>query len=167
MADENAAGSPKVSTAQESYELFKDFLSKWSGLAMQPVEKGDDEIPNLSLELGLMFFEPRTGILVVRSTEAFETLLEKSASTGKPRETRMGFFVEIVVLFWNRFVSKFWGLDSRKLPQAIFKKSIPLDWPNRKPDAVVTVFVEKELLEIRLWTPLLEGEMENWKKSRK
>jgi len=79
----------------------------------------------------------------------------------------MGFFVEIVVLFWNRFVSKFWGMDSRNLTQALFKKSFPLDWPNRKPDVAVTVFIEKELLEIRLWTPLRDGEMENWKKSRK
>jgi hypothetical protein len=167
MTDENGTDNLKVPTSQELYEFFKEFLSKWSGLLAQPINISDDDIHFLPLEMGLMFFEPRIGILVIRSSDHFESILEKSATAGKARETKLGFFTEVVVLFWNRFVTKFWGMDSRKLTQALFKKSIPLDWPNRKPNAAVAVFIEKELLEIRLWTPLLEGEMENWKKSRK
>lgn len=166
MAGEVSTDNPKVPTAQELYELFREFLSKWTGLPMQRVDADDDEIPLLPLELGLMFFEPRNGILVIRASQPFQTLLEKSASAGKPRESRMGFFAEVVVLFWSHFVSTLWGMDSRKLKQALFKKSIPLDWPARKPEAAATVFIENELLEIRLWTLLSEGEMENWKKSR-
>jgi hypothetical protein len=82
---------------------------------MQQVDADNDGIPQLPLELGLMFLEPRTGILVLRASEPFETLLKNSGSAGKARETRMGFFMEIVVLFWNRIVSGFWGMDSRKL----------------------------------------------------
>jgi hypothetical protein len=167
MTDQKDADVLKVPTDQELYDFFKEFLSKWSGLPMKRIDGGEDEVPSLPLELGLMFFEPRTGILVVRASDNLETLLEKSSSHGKARETRLGFFTEVVVLFWNAFVSRFWGMDSRKLKQALFKKSIPLDWPNRKPNATITATIDKELLEIRLWTPLSEGEMENWKRSRK
>ena len=163
MADEN----PKIPTALELFEFFREFLSKWSGLAAHKVDADDDEIPALDLELGLMFTEPLTGILVVRASEKLEKLLEESSSSGKARETKLGFFTEIVILFWNRFVAKFWGMDSWKLAQALFKKSIPLDWPNRKPDRAITVFIKEELLEIRLWTSLSPAEMDNWKKSRK
>jgi hypothetical protein len=167
MTDNIVTENPKVPTSQDLHEIFKEFLLKWTGVAVQQIEISKDEIPNLPLELGLMFFEPRVGILVIRASDTFESLLEKSASGGKTRETKLGFFTEIVVLFWNRLVSKFWGMESRKLKQAMFKKSIPLDWPNRNPDAAIAVFAEKELVEIRFWSPISEGEMENWKKSRK
>src|SRR5258708_9965099 len=167
MTVENGTEPPKVPTNPELREFFMEFLSKWSGLSAQRVDINYEEIPNLPLELGLMFFEPRIGILVLRASDNFEALLEKSSSGTKARETKLGFFTEVVVLFWNRLVSKFWGLESRKLKQALFKKSIPLDWPNRKPDAALDFFVEKELVEIRLWSPLSEGGMENLKKSRK
>lgn len=167
MADGNATDNLKIPTGQELFEFFREFLSKWSGLAAHKVEVDDDGVPPLDLELGLMFNEPLTGILVIRASEKLEKLLEESSSSVKARETKLGFFTEVVILFWNRFVAKFWALDSRKLAQALFKKSIPLDWPTRRPDRAITVFIKEELLEIRLWTSLSQAEMENWKKSRK
>lgn len=166
MADENILNPSDIPETQDVFDFFREFLLKWSGLLAERVEAGDDDIPSLPLELGLMFTDPCVGILVIRASDGLETLLALSP-TGKARESKLGFFTEVVILFWNRFVSKFWGMDSRKLAQALFKKSHPLDWPRRKPDVAITVFIGQELLEIRLWSPISDWEMDTWKTARK
>ncbi len=166
--ESSAASGPelspvKIPNTQELYDFFQPLLKSWTGLSAQNAIGVDDEVQPLSLERGLMFTQPSTGILVIRTAAEFEALLQKAATGGKPPSIPRDVFVELFILFWHRFVSKFWGLDSRKLPPASFKKSIPRDWPNRRPDASLVVFVENYPLAVRLWAPVTEAEMNHWR----
>lgn len=154
----------KVPISQAMFELFGNLMLSWSGLNVRRINPGEYLIPSMSMEIGLMFAEPEAGILVFRSSKNLERLLEKASSTIKPRESRLGYFKEVIVLFWSDFVSKYLGLDSRKIKKPLFKYSTPENWPKRTPNAQLAVLVENELLEIRIWSSLLPGDIENWTK---
>jgi hypothetical protein len=151
----------KIPTGQELYDFFNQFMLMWLRLPSQRVDRVESDIPLLPNERGLMFMKPTAGILVIRTSEDFAKGLVKLAGA---KETPGDLFVEMIVLFWHRFVSKFWGLDSRRLPPAVFKKSLPKHWPERKPDSALTVFVLQQAIELRLWVAITEVEMERWKK---
>jgi hypothetical protein len=156
--------SPKIPSTSELYVFFNDFILKWLKLPAQRVDGIEDDIQTLPNEHGLMFLHPISGILVIRTSEEFGQGLAKLAKT---REIPHDLFVEMIVLFWHRFVSNFWGMDSRTLPPAIFKKSVPMHWPDRKPDADLVVFVIQQPVEIRLWVHLTEADRDRWKKPSK
>ncbi len=159
-----ASASPKIPTSSELYVFFNQFIMKWLNLPAQRVEGIEDDIQTLPNEHGLMFMHPISGILVIRTSEEFGQGLAKLAKT---REVPHDLFVEMIVLFWHRFVSNFWKLDSRTLPPSIFKKSLPKHWPDRKPDAQLVVFVIQQPVEIRLWVQLTVADIERWKRPAK
>lgn len=155
----------KLPTTPELFGFFNQFLIGWLNLSAQMAVGLGDEVPNLPLEKGLLFSKPINGILVIRTVSEFEDYLKKNAKVDEAHPRDM--FVELFVLFWHKFVSKFWSLDSRKLPPSLFKKSIPLDWPNRKTEASLQVFVGNYPLGIRLWVNLTEEEINHWRGSKK
>jgi hypothetical protein len=163
----NVGSEVKIPTNRELYEFFNQFLLMWIRKPSKLVDWVEGGISDLPLERGLMFFQPLSGFLVIRTSQGFEAQLEKLTTDGKSEEAHMELFVEMVILFWHRFVSKFWGLDSRTLPPVLFKKSVPLDWPDREPDTACVVFVDKEPVEIRIWAPISENETARWRKPRK
>ena len=167
MLDSKISVNKTVSTNQEILEIIKSLLWSWSGLSIQRILPGEYLIQSMTREIGLMFFEPESGILVIRGSLNIEKLMEKAASVIKPRESKLGFLKEIVVLFWSDFVKKNWNLDSRKIRKPLFKNSVPENWPKRKPNGHLTMLVESEILEIRIWTPLSQVEVENWTKAPK
>jgi len=150
----------KLPNSLELYDFFNTFIQKWLKLAASRVEHADDDIQTLPNEHGLLFQEPLTGILVIRTSEDFGKGLARLAQT---KEIDHDLFVEMIVLFWHRFVSTYWGKDSRLLPPALFKKSVPKHWPDRKPDSHLLVFVIQQPVEVRIWTHLTEAEIERWK----
>lgn len=159
--DEKPSFSGKIPTSPELYDFFNSFLLNWLKLPSQKVEVDDDDIQSLPNEQGLLFTHPMTGILVIRTSEDFGKGLAKLA---KIKDIPHDLYMEMIVLFWYRFVSHFWGMDSRKLPAALLKRSLPKLWPDRKPDSHLTVFVIQQPIEIRLWVHLTETDMERWKK---
>lgn len=154
----------KLPSSTEFHDFFTEFLYAWLKLSSQNIVGIGDEIPNLPMERGLQFSKPFNGILVIRTMPEFEGYLQKAAHIDPSAHREM--FVELFVLFWHKFVSKFWGLDSRKLPPSLFKKSIPLDWPNRKPDALIQVFVGNYPVGVRFWANLTEEEMSHWREPK-
>ncbi len=159
--DEVPSSLPKIPTSSELYDFFNPFLLNWLKLPSQKVDIPDDDIQTLPNEHSLLFTQPMTGILVLRTSDEFGKGLAKLA---KIKDIPHDLFMEMIVLFWHRFVSRFWSLDSRTLPAASFKKSIPKNWPDRKPDSLLMVFVIQQPVEIRLWFNLSETETERWKK---
>ena len=155
--------SPKIPTNQELYDFLNQFLKGWTGLSAQKIVGAGDDVPNLPLEKGLMFSKPFNGLLVIRTVSEFEGQLQKAADDDKSQAGQRDVFVEFFILFWHKFVSKFWGLDSRKLPPAVFRKSIPLDWPQRKMDVFLQVFVANYPLGIRFWANLTDEEINRWR----
>ncbi len=156
--------SPKTPTSSELYDFFNPFLLKWLKLPSQKVEIVDDDIQTLPNEHSLLFTQPVTGILVIRTSEEFGIGLAKLA---KIKDIPHDLFMEMIVLFWHRFVSHFWAMDSRTFPAGMLKKSLPKHWPDRKPDSHLVVFVIQQPIEIRLWFNLTETDRERWKKPSK
>jgi hypothetical protein len=154
----------RIPTTQELYDFLNQFLAQWLKLASQKIDRVEDDIHPLPNERGLMFGEPTTGILVLRTSEDFGKALEKLAGE---KGSSNDLFVEMIVLLWHRFVSKFWNLDSRRMPPALFKKSVPAHWPDRKPDAAVMVMTTRQPIELRLWVDLTPAERERWKSPKK
>ena len=126
-----------------------------------------EDMAHLPLEQGIFFFEPVDGIFVIRSTTELEKYLVKLATGKKPGRDfqKQGIFLEMAVLFWHLLVSQVWQLDTRTLKPAMLRVSLPLNWPDRKPDSACTVFIRDFPLEIRLWVKLSPEEVTNWKKS--
>lgn len=153
----------KIPTTPELFAFFNQFLDGWMKLSAQMAVGIGDEIPNLPLERGLLFSKPFNGILVIRTLPEFESHLQKVEYMDSAPSARRDLFMELFILFWHRFVSKFWNLDSRLLPPSLFKKSIPADWPDRKSDALLQVFVANHPLVIRLWTSVTDEEMSHWR----
>lgn len=147
---------------QEFLDFFRDFLQNWAQIPCQPIVGMGDEIPNLPLERSLLFSEPSSGILVVRTDPEFELYLQQLHKEGQPREH----FLEMVVVFWHRFVSRFWSRDSRKIATTLMKKTIPMNWPDRRPNLFLPVLVDRFPMGLRLWTQLSRDEVEIWKKTR-
>lgn len=154
----------KIPTQMEMYDFFNQFIGLWLRLPSQRVDRTEDDIPQLPNERGLMFIQPTTGILVIRTSEDFGKALAKLAES---KDLQSDLFVEMVVLFWHKFVSKFWGMDSRTLAPVLFKKSIPKYWPDRKADAHLATIVLQQPIEIRLWTNLTTEDMDRWNPSKK
>ena len=154
---------PKIPTTPELFEVFNQVLGKWVGMSAQPAVGMEDEVHHLPLEMGLMFSQPLNGILVIRTAADFGSYLQKTVRKGQTTPGLKEVFMELFILFWHQFVARFWNLDSRKLPASLFKQSIPLDWPNRKSDVLLQVFVEDHPLAIRLWAPITEEEMKRWR----
>ena len=163
MAEEFIPQDPasvKIPTSQELYDFFSSFLLKWLKVPAQRVEGIDDDIQVLPNEQGLLFIQPTSGVLVIRTSEDFGKALAK---LGQNKGVTHDLFVEMIVLVWHRFVSHFWQLDSRTLPPALFKKSFPKDWPDRKPDSHLVVLVLQQPVEICLWFYLTGEDMKRWK----
>lgn len=154
----------RIPTSQELYDFINQFLAQWLKLASQKVDRVEDDIHPLPNERGLMFSEPTTGILVLRTSEDFGKALEKLAGE---RESSNDLFVEMIVLLWHRFVSKFWKMDSRRMPPVLFKRSIPAHWPDRKPDVAVMVLTTRQPIELRFWVNLTYADIERWKNAKK
>ena len=162
---ESDSSPAKLPSSPEFFNFFNEFLNGWMKLSAQKIVGMGDEVPNLPLERGLLFSKPFNGILVIRTILVFEDYLQKAAHIDQSANREM--FVELFILFWHKFVSKFWNLDSRKLPPSMFKKSIPADWPNRKSDAILQVFVGNYPVVVRLWVDLTDDEMNHWRKTNK
>ena len=163
-AGEDPRAIVKVPTSQELYDFFNNFIGLWLRLPSQRIGNTEDDIPQLPNERGLMFIQPVTGILVIRTSEDFGKALVKLAET---KDLHSDLFVEMVVLFWHKFVSKFWGLDSRTLPPVLFKRSLPKNWPDRKADVHLATLVLQQPIEIRLWTHLTPQDMDSWNPPKK
>lgn len=162
--DGDHAPAVRIPTGQELYDFINQFLAQWLKLASQRVDRVEDDIHPLPNERGLLFTEPTYGILVLRTSEDFGKALEKLAGE---RGGSNDLFIEMTVLLWHRFVSKFWGKDSRHLPPVLFKKSIPAHWPDRKPDSAVMIITTRQPIELRLWVGLTTAEIERWKSGKK
>lgn len=160
FSDDHSSVQVKIPSNRELYDFFNQFLGVWMKLPSQRVDKVEDDIHPLPNERGLMFTEPVKGILVLRTSEDFGKALAKLAGV---KGSKSDLFVEMIVLLWHRFVSKFWGKDSRRLPPALFKRSVPAHWPNRKPDSGLMVLAMQQPIELCLWVNLTEAEMERWK----
>ncbi|HEY5038652.1 MAG TPA: hypothetical protein VIJ93_06220 [bacterium] len=170
LSDSNSQPTPLHSQVVpkpfELFETFNLFLIKWANLAAQFVTAPMEDMASLPVEQGLLFYEPYQGFMVVRSTKAYEKYLVE-LWTGKKStkdSQKHGLFMEMAVLFWHLLVLKLWRLDSRTLKPAILKETVPLDWPDRKPDSICMVFIKEFPLEIRFWAHLSEDEMKGWKK---
>jgi hypothetical protein len=162
--DESPSSSSKIPTSSELYDFFNPFLLKWLKLPSQKVDHSDDDLQTLPNEHSLLFAHPMPGLLVIRTSEEFGQGLAKLA---KIKEIPHDLFMEMIVLFWHRFVSHFWAMDSRTLPAGLLKKSLPKHWPDRKPDSHLVVFVIQQPVEIRLWFHLTSTDIELWKKPSK
>ena len=150
----------KIPTQIELYDFFNRFMGDWLKVSSQRVDRDEDDIPYLPNERSLLFSQPTSGVLVIRTSEEFGKALKKLAEAN---DSHSDLFVEMTVLFWHRFVSKFWGMDSRNLAPALFKKSLPKQWPDRKTDVFLSVFVLNQPIGIRLWTHLTDAEIKRWK----
>ncbi len=161
MEPQDASDSVRVPTDDELYQLFFTFLKRWTNLEAQWVSRPLDDTAPFELERSLLFSDPLPGRFVIRAPKTFETLLHQALNKSAPAEDSPDLFVEMVILFWHRFVKNSWKKDSRTLRPAFFKPSVPWDWPDRRPDSAALVFVKNTPLEIRLWAPLRPGEEQN------
>jgi hypothetical protein len=153
-----------IPTDDELYQCFFSFLRRWSKLDAQWVGRPLDDTPPLRLERGLLFSDPLRGMLVIRTSMNFDDLLYEIVNRSKNPSDSPDLFIEMVILFWHRFVSDFWKKDTRTLKPVLFKATVPIDWPDRRPDSATLVFVKNIPLEIRLWAPLSQDEILSWKK---
>ena len=146
------------------YELFNHFLISWANLEARFMGPPLEDWPALPLEQGIFFHGPFEGLLVARSTESLEGILQE-VSTGKrdtapPPSKRL--FVEMTVLYWHNLLMQTWRLDTRNLEPAVLKATLPRQWPDRKPDSGCVLMVREIPLEIRLWAYLSPSEIQSW-----
>ncbi len=160
---------PIPPTSIELYNVFNPFLIRWANLSAQYVPMRMEDMAALPLEQSIFFSQPMNGLLVVRSRKDFEKLLAEASPRQKSKNSThpSGLFLEMSVLFWHFMVMKTWKADTRTLSPAVLKSSVPLDWPDRKPDSACTVFIKDFPIEIRLWAAVSEEEMKSWKKPKK
>jgi hypothetical protein len=164
--DKSSSGPVLIPDAIKLFNVLNQFLIRWANLSAQYVSMPMEDLSSLHLEQGIYFFEPFEGIFVIRSTKAFEKYLVELATGKKPGRNfhEKGIFLEMAVLFWHLLVSQVWRLDTRTLKPARLKVSVPVDWPDRKPDSACTVFIKDFPLEIRLWAHLSPEEKKRWEK---
>ncbi len=158
--------NPAVPTSLELYNLFNPFLARWTNLCAQYVATPMEDVSHLPLEQAVYFRSPVEGLLVLRSTLALEKHLVELATGESARRDfhAKGLFMEMTVLFWHFLLLKAWQEDSRALPPARLKSSVPRDWPDRKPDSACTLFIKDFPLEIRLWVAASEEELASWQR---
>ena len=147
----------KMPSSMDLHRILNQLLIRRANLSAQYFNAPLEDVTPLPVEQSFYFSDPMEGLLVVRSTKIFEELLE----------THEGSFLELSVLFYHQLFREAWGLDTRVLKAVLFKRSIPLTWPDRKPDSSCMVFIKESPLEIRLWTPITAREAEIWRKSKK
>lgn len=142
------------------FQSLNQFLLQWADLAPQFVSAKMEDMAPLPKEQSLFFSQPLNALLILRSMPEFEKFLNQKLM-GFPQDQRRSpseLFLEMTVLFWHRLLMQFWRVDSRTLPPAILKRSVPVQWPDRKPDSSCTVFIQQFPVEVRLWK--IEGEVE-------
>jgi hypothetical protein len=151
------------------FRVLNQFLIRWAKLTPQYVNAAMEDMSPLPLEQSIFFSGPLDGLMVIRSTREFEKFLVETLIGDKSERPlhKKGLFLEMTVLFWHQLVLQTWRKDSRTLPPALLKNSVPIQWPDRKPYSVCTVFIQHIPLEIRLWAPLSEDEKKAWQKSFK
>ncbi len=151
-------------SSPELFGVFNQFLINWLNCACEYVISPMEDHSVLPLEQSVLFSKPFGGLMVVRSQLGFEKFLTELATGKKTTKgiQKNGWFLAMTVLFWHLLVSQKWGMDSRKLPAALLKPTVPLDWPDRKPDSACTVFIKGFPVEIRLWNNLGPGEIKAW-----
>jgi len=135
------------------FHLFEESLLHWGKVDCAQLEwRGFEGPAKLLLERRLDFTLPHDGTLVVRCPEDFSSFLSDTVY-GK-REVALGreeALQEVMVLFWYRLACKFWKADPGKFRPALFKPSLPLDWPGRQPDVACLLMVQKFPVEVLLW----------------
>ena len=118
---------PVVPSSLELYNLFNPFLVRWANLCAQYVATPMEDLSHLPLEQAVYFRSPVEGLLVLRSTPALEKYL---AGLDRGERARRDFhakgpFMEMTALFWHFLLLKAWQEDSRALPPARLKSSVP------------------------------------------
>lgn len=149
---------PQVPSNRELYEIFNRFLMDWAGVRSRLVAWIGTLKAPLPDERELMFAQPFLGILIVRTTGDASMFLHRCV-TGKKLGPYDGILEELLVLFWRRFTAEYWNLEAGKAKAALFRRSTPEDWPDRKPDAACKVFIVDQPLELRLWMPVTDDEL--------
>ncbi len=165
MENEKTSDSPVVPTDDELFQCFFSFLKRWSKLEAQWAGRPPEDTPSLELERGLLFTDPLKGMMVLRAAKDFENLLQEIRPGSKRSFDSPELFIEMVVLFWHQFARDFWKRDTRTLKPVLFKATVPVDWPDRRPSSASLVFVKNLPLEIRIWAPLSLDETQHWKKA--
>lgn len=143
-------------TSRELFEFFEQFFIRWANLSGEYISGSVETILPMGLEEGILFSEPTAGLLVLRASENFRRHLldeyerkQRGASQGKSE-----IFLEMTVLFWHLFARRYFQLDSRKMTPAVLRSSLPVDWPDREPQAYALMMVKGNPLELRLWIGL-------------
>lgn len=148
----------RIPTSMELHRILNQMLIRRYNLSAQYFGAPLEDVSPLPVEQSICFSDPTEGLLVVRGTRLFEKFLETEAQES---------FLELTVLFFHQFFLDAWKLDTRQLKAACFKSSAPVAWPDRKPDSSCTAFIKESPLEVRLWVPVSDEEMENWRAFRK
>ncbi len=146
-----------IPSALDLHRIFNRLLIRRANLAAQLFQSPMEDLAPLGAEQSIYFSEPLAGLLVLRSSENFDSFLQGES---------LGSLLELTVLFHHQLFKEVWRLDTRKTKAALFKRSIPLQWPDRRFNTGCTLFVKDFPLEIRLWAPVTEEEMEKWRKSK-
>jgi len=168
MTDSNAetpAPAYQVPSSQELYSFFNEFLIRWANLTGEHVSWGADTILPMGLEEGILFSEPASGLLVLRATENFRRYLlnelERKQKDANPAKKEI--FIEMTVLFWHLFARKYFLLDSRKMAPVVLRSSIPMDWPERDPQASAMIMVKGNALELRFWIGISQADINRFR----
>lgn len=140
------------------YRVFNQWLVRRVNFSAQYFSAPLEDMSPLPVEQSIYFSEPLEGLLVVRSTKTFERLLESASGAS---------FLEMTFLYYHRLFLDIWKLDTRNLKPALFKASVPVAWPDRKPNVACTAFVEDSPVEIRFWASLSKDEVEHWGKAKR
>lgn len=145
----------KIPSSLDLHRILNQLLIRRINLSAQYFNAPLEDSSPLPVEQSILFSEPLQGLLMVRSTKIFEDLLESTAECS---------FLELTIIFYHQLFREAWGLDTRILKSALYKRSIPLLWPDRKPDASCMMFIQESPLEVRLWAPVSEEMAERWRK---
>jgi len=151
----------RLPTSRDLYEFFNDFLTRWANLTGDYIAGSSETLLPMGLEEGILFSEPTAGLLILRASENFRRYLldeyerkQQGASHGKTE-----IFLEMTVLFWHLFAKRYFQLDSRKMAPVVLRSSLPVDWPERDPQAAALIMVKGNPLELRLWVGLTPGDI--------
>ncbi len=160
---------PLIPDGLQLYKTFNAFLIAWANLASQYMPSAMEDMASLPLEQSIYFTEPFSGLFVIRTTREFEKYLVELESGKKAVKNfhDRGLFLEMTVLYWHRLALNLWKVDMRTVTPGILRASVPLDWPDRKPDSMCTLFAKDFPLEMRLWSSVSEKEMHRWKSPKK
>ncbi len=147
-----------IPSALDLHRIFNQLLIRRANRSAQLFQSPMEDLAPLGAEQSIYFYEPFAGLLVLRTSEDFDRFLQDEA---------LGSLLELTVLFYHQLFKNAWNLDTRKTKPALFKRSIPLDWPDRRFNSGCTLFVKDFPVEIRLWAPVSEPEIEKWRRARR